>query len=90
MPLPEAVNNYVFVIRDKTEAEKSGLIIPVAGREKPHQGSIFSVGDLVSDRKIKSGKGKRKALFHKGVGFEIEYEGVVYLVLEAHQIIAVV
>lgn len=85
----KAVNNFVFVIRDQVESEKSGLIIPTVGREKPHQGTIFSVGSLVKDREIKAGKGK-KALFHKGVGMEIPYEGQVYLVLNELEVIAVI
>lgn len=84
----KATNNNVFIIRDKTESEKSGLIIPSGGREKPHQGTVFSVGSLVKDQEIKRSKGK-KALFHKGIGFEITYEEQVYLVLEDHQIIAI-
>lgn len=85
----KAVNNFIFVIRDKTEAEKSGLLIPSVGREKPHQGSVLSVGSLVKDKEIKSGKGK-KVLFHKGVGFEIDYEGQTYLVLNEQEVIAIV
>lgn len=85
----KAVNNFIFVIRDKEKAEQSGLIIPKAGREKPHQGTIYSVGSLVRDREIKAGKGK-KALFHKGVGQELPYEGQVYLVLNELEVMAVI
>lgn len=84
----KATNNFVWIIRDKTETETSGLIIPGAGREKPNQGVLHSVGVLAQDGNIKNGKGK-KALFHKGVGWEIEYEGQIYLICEAHQIIGV-
>lgn len=85
----KATNEFVFIIRDKTETEKAGLIIPGAGREKPHVGTVVTVGATVKDGNIKSSKGK-KALFHKGIGFEVEYEGVVYLVLQAHEILAIV
>lgn len=85
----KAVNNFVWVIRDETEAEKSGLLIPSTGREKPHQGTIVSIGSLVKDKEIKAGKGK-KALFHKGVGMEIPYEDKVYLVLNELEVIAIV
>lgn len=83
----KATNNFVLIIRDEAPAEKAGLIIPNQGREKPHTGTIFSVGALVKDQNIKAAKGK-KALFHKTVGFELEYEGTVYLVLTAEQIIS--
>lgn len=85
----KAVNNFVWVIRDKVESEASGLLIPSAGREKPHQGTIVSIGSLVRDREIKAGKGK-KALFHKGVGQEIPYDDQVYLVLNELEVIAII
>lgn len=85
----QATNNFVLVIRDKTENEKYGLSLPSAGKEKPHKGTVHSIGSLVKDQKIKSSKGK-SILFHKGNGFEMDYEGTTYLVLEDRQIIAVV
>ena len=87
MPI-KATNNFVFIIRDKTESEKNGLILPTSGKVKPHRGDIFSVGGKVTDPDIKTGKGK-KALFHAGVGQEIDVDGTVYLVLFEHEIIAV-
>jgi co-chaperonin GroES (HSP10) len=83
----KATNNWVLLIREETPTEKGGLIIPNAGRVKPHAGVIQSVGALVKDQNIKAAKGK-KALFHPTVGQEIEYEGVVYLILDANQIIS--
>lgn len=85
----KARNNFVLVKRDEVQEESSGFVIPGQGREKPHTGTILSVGKLVKDQDIKHGA-KQKCLFHKTVGFEIEYEGVVYLVLEGEQIIAMV
>lgn len=85
----KAVNNFIFVIRDKTESEKSGLLIPSVGREKPHQGTVISIGSLVRDKEIKGSKGK-KVLFHKGVGQEIPFEDNTYLVLNELEIIAVI
>jgi chaperonin GroES len=84
----QATNNYVWVIRDKTETEKSGLLIPGSSRDKPHTGTIFSVGATTKDPKIKSGKNK-KAIFYKGIGFEIDYNSQTYLVLQDHEIIGV-
>jgi co-chaperonin GroES (HSP10) len=84
----QAVNNYLFVIRDKEEKEQGGLIIPGRERVKPHEGTVFSIGDLVGDKKIKGAKNK-KCLFHKGVGFDVEYGGTTYLVLNSEHIIAI-
>ena len=89
MPIPKAVNSFVFIIRDEIEKEKAGMFIPGQGRVKPHRGEIFSIGGKVNDPDIKGGKGK-KALFHKGVGQEIEIEGAVYLVLMEHEIIGII
>lgn len=88
MPI-KAVNNFVWIVRDETPADESDFILPDIGREKPHQGTIYSVGSLVKDREIKAGRGK-KALFHKGVGMEIPYDDKVYLVLNELEVIAIV
>lgn len=85
----EATNDFVFIIRDEAEKETMGLIIPGQGQEKPSHGTIHSVGDLVQDKKIKQGKGK-KAIFHKGNGFDIDYEGQTYLVIEGGRIIGII
>lgn len=83
----QACNEFVLVIRDPTETEKGGLIVPNQGRVKPHSGTVHAVGNLVRDREIKQAKGK-KVLFHPTVGWEIDYEGQVYLVLQDREIIA--
>lgn len=84
----QATNDFVFVIRDETEKESGGLLIPDGGAEKPHHGTIFSIGDLVQDKKIRAAKGKRCA-FHKGIGFDMEIDGQIYLVLTGSQIIGI-
>lgn len=85
----KVTNNSVFIIRDKTETETSTkLFIPGAGREKPNTGVVYGIGGLVKDPEIKRSKGK-KALFHKGTGQEIEYEGQTYLILDAGNIIGI-
>lgn len=84
-----ATNNYVFIVKDESQSEKNGLYMPSGSREKPSKGIVFSVGDSVQDRKIKNSVGKQ-VLFHKGVGFNIEFEEKEYLVLEGNQIIAIV
>lgn len=85
----QATNEFVFIIRDETEEEKSGLLIPSEGREKPHTGKVISIGSMVQDKAIRGSKNKN-CLFNKGVGQEIEYEGVTYLVLTCDKIIAIV
>lgn len=86
--MQKATNNYVWVIRDKPDAEKNGIIIPRSGLEKPHTGTIITIGSLVRDKDIKAGKGK-KAIFHKTVGQNINYKEVDYLILFEHEIIGV-
>lgn len=85
--IKKACNKFVLVLRDDTETEMGGLRLPTEGREKPHEGTIHAVGSCVDDEDIKAGVGQ-KCLFHAGVGFEIEYDEVIYLVLGGHEIIA--
>lgn len=85
----KACNNFVLVIRDEVEKEKSGLSIPNIGQVKPAMGTVFSVGRLVRDPDIKAAKGN-KCLFHAGVGDELTFEDVTYLVLVGEQIISLV
>lgn len=80
-----ACNKFVLILRD--EPEKGIIEIPTGGQEKAHSGTIHAVGSLVEDANIKAGIGK-KALFHAGIGFEIKYEDIDYLVLGGHEIIA--
>lgn len=81
---PKATGLYVWIIRDETKAEQAGLLIPGPSREKPQTGSIHSVGDKVTDEDIKT---RPRAIFHKGVGQEIEYAGIIYLIMMEHEII---
>lgn len=87
MPV-QATNTFVFIIRDEVEKEKAGMFIPGEARVKPHQGIIISVGGLVRDLKIKNGKNK-VAVFHAGVGFEIDIDEKTYLVLNDTEIIGI-
>ncbi len=83
----QATNNFVFIKRDETQKEVKGLLMPGSAREKPSQGIIVSVGKLVRDKAIREGV---KGMFHKGIGFEVEYDNEVYLVLQGEEIIATV
>lgn len=82
----QATNNFVLIMRDSIEKEKDGIFIPGQGREKPSRGKVFSVGELVEDKKIQIDK---TAIFHKGIGFELDIDGVVYLTLSGNEVIAV-
>lgn len=81
---PKATGLYVWIIRDETKPEQSGLLIPGSAREKPQTGKIYSFGDKVTDGGIRT---RPRAIFHKGIGQEIEYGGTVFLVLQEHEII---
>ena len=85
--IEQACNNFVLVIRDETETAIGGMLLPTQAREKPHSGTIHAIGDLVQSKNVQEAKGK-KCLFHPTTGWEIEYEGVNYVVLDGHQIIA--
>ena len=84
----QATNHYVHVKRDVSVSEKNGLLLPATGKVKPHTGKILSIGSLVKDAKIKSGKGKT-ALWHQSVGQEITYNEETFLVLEDIHILGV-
>lgn len=81
---PKATGLYVWIIRDETKTEQGGLLIPGVGREKPHTGIIHSFGDKVTDEDIRT---RKRAIFHKGIGQEIQYGEQIYLVLQENEII---
>jgi len=81
---PKATGLYVWIIRDEIKSEQSGLLIPGSAREKPQTGAIHSVGAKVTDEDIRT---KPRAIFHKGIGQEISYNGQDYLVMQEHEII---
>lgn len=81
----QATNNFVFIVRDEAERKAGDFIMP-GQPEKPHHGTIISVGSMVQDKNIKKGK---KALFHRGNGFDIPYEDKVFLVIEGERIIGI-
>ena len=81
---PKATGTYVWIIRDETKSEQSGLLMLSGSREKPHTGTIHSFGEKVTDQDVIT---RRRAIFHKGIGQEIEYGGKAYLVVQEHEII---
>lgn len=80
-------NDFIFVKRDETKEESSGLILPDAGKVKPHRGKVIGVGGNVEDKTIKKND---VAVFHKTVGFEIDIDGETYLVLTGREVIATI
>ena len=82
----KARNNFILVIRDETQKESNGFIIPGKGQKKPHRGKVHSVGSLVRDPEIKRSVGKT-VVFHETVGFTLEVDGAEYTVLTGEEII---
>lgn len=83
----DGCGNHVLLIRDEAVSERYGLAIPDNGKQKANTGTIFSFGSTVEEPKIKK---KKKALFNKTAGFEIELpEGDVITVLRSVDVIAV-
>lgn len=83
----KASNNYVWVCREISASEKSGIIIPDSAKKIPHKGKIITVGKLVSDKTISEG---RIAVFNKSAGFEIDEEGITYTILQQIDIVATI
>ena len=79
-----ATNNCVWVIREVSESEKSGLMIPDSAKVKAHRGKIITVGKLVTDKTITK---DAIAIFNKTSGFELELDGEVYVVLRDTDIV---
>jgi co-chaperonin GroES (HSP10) len=80
----DAAGYHIFVIRDETETEKLGFLLPDNAQKKPNTGEIISVGQLIEDKNVKKG---RKAIFNRQAGFEIELFDTTITVLRADQIL---
>lgn len=65
----QAVNGFVYLIKDAPKTKVGGLDIPEPSLKRPNTGKVISVGNLVMDKNIKKG---RIALFNKQAGGEIE------------------
>jgi co-chaperonin GroES (HSP10) len=80
----QASGIHVLVVRDETETERGGLLLPASAQKKPHSGKIISVGTLVQDKTIKKGK---TAVFNQNVGFILNLHDTEVTVLNEQQII---
>ena len=83
----EAANDSLWVIREIPENEKGGIMIPDAAKKPVHRGKIITRGNLVSDPIIKDGA---TAVFNKSAGWEMEQDGVTYLVLNQIDIVSII
>lgn len=64
----KAVNDYIFVIKDKEITERKGLKVPEHSVVKPNTGKILSVGSKVTDvNAVKDAT----AIFNKSAGGNI-------------------
>jgi co-chaperonin GroES (HSP10) len=79
-----AANSYVFVIRDDSQKEVGGLVMPDQSLKPTNVGEIVSIGKLVSDKSIQL---KRRAIFSQHSGFSINVDNVEYTVLRDSEII---
>jgi co-chaperonin GroES (HSP10) len=82
-----AANDNVFVIRESSDTEEGGLIIPDEAQKPTNKGAIISVGKLVRDKGIQE---KRIAVFNKHAGFAISVDGVEFHVLKENYIIGLI
>ena len=80
----QAKNDCVWVIREESESEKSGIYIPDNAKKKAHKGKVISVGKLTTDKTIKEGI---TAVFNQSSGFELELEGITYTILRGNDIV---
>ena len=84
------------IIVKQAEAETqtaSGLFIPDSAKEKPQQGEVLAVGPGRRDDKgeripvdVKVGD---KVLYSKYGGTEVSYKGEDYLIVSAHDVLAI-
>ncbi len=79
-----AKNNCVWVIREESESEKSGIYIPDSAKKKAHRGRVVAVGKLIEDKTIVEGI---TAVFNQSSGFELDLEGVTYTILRGNEIV---
>jgi len=67
------------IVVQASEAETttaSGIVIPDTAKEKPQEGKVLAVGDVV--------------IYSKYGGTEVKYNGEEYLILSARDVLAVV
>lgn len=80
----QASNDNCWVIRENSEVEQGGIMIPDSAKKSAHKGQIISLGKLFSDTNAKL---YELAIFNKSAGFDIEEEGITYTILRQIDIV---
>lgn len=80
----QASNNNCWVIREDSQNQQGGIMIPDSAKKSAHKGRIVSLGKLFSDENAKLFE---LAIFNKSAGFEIEEGGVTYVILSQVDIV---
>jgi len=83
----KATNNSVWVVRELSATEVSGILIPDSAKKKAHKGKIITVGKLVADKSIAV---DGTAIFNQTSGFELELDGTTYVVLRDNDIVGTI
>ena len=80
----QASNDNAWVIREDSQVEQGGIMIPDLAKKQAHKGKIVSLGKLFSDENAKL---YELAIFNKSAGFEIEESGITYTILRQIDIV---
>lgn len=83
------LHDRVIILPDETKKETSGgIIIPDTAKEKPVQGTVFSVGKGTVDNPLTVKEGDT-VLYNKNAGSEIYIEDVRHLIMKESDILAI-
>jgi chaperonin GroES len=74
----KATNDNLWIRKFAAKRERGGIAIPDSAQPKTNKGLFVTVGKLTTDPDMKAG---RVAIFNRSAGFEIEENGVTYLIL---------
>jgi chaperonin GroES len=78
----KALDNRVIVLPDKRKTEiMPGIKLPETAQKQPHRGIVVAIGATVEEIKVDD-----YALYGEYSGTDVEFEGVVYRVLEKRDI----
>lgn len=77
----------IWVIREKAESERGGILIPDSALSKVHKGEIITVGETVMSIKESKVRVGRIAIFNKTSGFDIKEGDITYTILRLNDII---
>lgn len=85
----QPIGTRVLVKPDSEEESRtsSGLYIPETAKEKPQTGLVMAIGDEEDGIKVQVGQ---QVLFPKYTGTEIKLDGVLHLIMDADDILAVI